>query len=85
MTKLENYREYDYFINIFEKLPEPPYLGYSNLILKKSIVIACYTSTTKNILLKHSEIFNSRKRLCKKKNYVYLKRKDKPKAYFFKK
>ena len=45
----ENYREYDYFINILEELPEPSKL--KDHYKKTIIIVAYFTTAPQNVLL----------------------------------
>ena len=76
----ENYREYDYFINILEELPEPSNLKdhYKKLLLSLLILQPPLRTSYYNT----AKLLSSVKDNDKKTNYIYLNRRGKPKAYY---
>jgi hypothetical protein len=76
----ENYREYDYFINILETLPEPSNLKdhYKKLLLSLLILQPPLRTSYYNT----AKLLSTVKDNDKKTNYIYLNRRGKPKAYY---
>jgi len=76
----ENYREYDYFINILEELPEPSNLKdhYKKLLLSLLILQPPLRTSYYNT----AKLLSAVKDNDKKTNYIYLNRRGKPKAYY---
>ena len=76
----ENYREYDYFINILEELPETSNLKdhYKKLLLSLLILQPPLRTSYYNT----AKLLSSVKDNDKKTNYIYLNRRGKPKAYY---